>query len=80
LELAVEDGDADALGGEGVGVAVRQARDEALETQASEVVAHLGGGVWLAEESGDVPAKAFVGEAGDGVQQDVQGAGQSHGA
>ena len=51
-----------------------------MEAQAAEVVAHLAGVVWLAEESGDVPAKAFVGEAGDGVQQDVQGAGQSHGA
>ena len=83
LELGVEDGDADAVGGEDVGVAVWEALDEAVQAQAAEVVAHLGRGVVgvLAEVSGDEPAKAFVGEAaGDGVLDVAERAGQSHGA
>jgi hypothetical protein len=46
----------------------------------SEVVAHLAGRVVGAEGSGDVPAKASVGEAGDGVDGQAEGAGQGHGA
>jgi hypothetical protein len=36
--------------------------------------------VAAAEEPGDKPAKALVGEAGDGVDDSAQGAGQGHGA
>ena len=51
-----------------------------MEPEAAEVVAHLAGAVVLAEVSGDEPAKAFVGEAGDGTEDVAEGAGQSHGA
>ena len=44
LEFGVEDRDADAFGGEEVGVAVGQALDESVQAQAAEVVAHLAGG------------------------------------
>jgi hypothetical protein len=41
-------------------------------------VAHLAGAVVVAEESGDGPAKAFVGKAGDGIQDGARGAGQGY--
>ena len=47
--------------------------DEAVEAEAAEVVAHLVGGVVGVEESGDEPAKALVGEAGDGVDDSSRG-------
>ena len=34
----------------------------------------------MSEESGDEPAKALVGEAGDGVDDTAECAGQGHGA
>ena len=80
LQLGVEDGDADALGGEGVGVGARCSLDEAVEAEAAQVVAHLRGAVVPAEESGHMPAKALVGEAGDGVDDEAERAGQGHGA
>ena len=80
MDFGVEDGDAGAVGGEGVGVGVRDPFDEAVEAEAAQVVGHLVGGVVLAEESGDEPAKALVGEAGDGVDDAAEGAGQGHGA
>jgi hypothetical protein len=51
-----------------------------VQSQAAQVVAHLVGGVVGVEESGDKPAKAPVGEAGDGVDDTAQGAGQGGGA
>ena len=51
-----------------------------MEAESAQVVGHLGGGVVAAEESGYLPAKAFVGEAGDGVDDKAEGAGQGHGA
>jgi hypothetical protein len=80
VNLGVEDGDADAVGGEGVGVGVRDPFDETVEAQPAKVVGHLVGGVVVAEESGNEPAKAFVGEAGDGVGYDAECAAQGHGA
>ena len=80
MELGVEHGDADAVGGEAVGVGVGDAFDEAVESEAAQVVGHLVGGVVGVEESGDEPAKALVGEAGDGVDDAAEGAGQGHGA
>src|SRR6185437_12461623 len=80
VELGVEDGDADALGGEDIAVAAGQALDESVQAQAAQVVAHVGAGVGVAEQSGDLPARTFVGEAGDGVDEWTKRAGQSHGA
>src|SRR6266851_6062067 len=80
MELGVEDGDADALGGEGVAVGARRALGQAVEAQTAQVVAHLRGAVVAAEESGDMPAKAFAGEAGGGVDDEADRAGQGHGA
>ena len=80
VELGVEDRGSDAFGGGAVGVGVGDLLDEAVESEASQVVAHLVGAVVRVEESGDEPAKAFVGEAGDGVDDTAEGAGQGHGA
>lgn len=79
-ELGVEDGDADALGRELVAVGALDASDEPVETEPSQVIAHLAAAVVGAEESGHTPAKAVVGEAGDGVDHSTQGAGQGCGA
>ena len=54
--------------------------DKAVEAEPAQVVAHLGGAVVLAEEPGHLPAKALVGEAGDGVDDQAERAGQGHGA
>jgi len=54
------------------------AGDQAVEAQATKVKGHLRGAVVPAEEFGHLPAKALVGEAGDGV--DDEGTGQGHGA
>ena len=78
LELGVEDCDADALVRDHVGVGALEALDEAMEAQASQVVAHLGRAVGRAEESGHLPAKALVGETGDGTDDEAQGTGQGH--
>ena len=80
MEFGVEDRDAGPVGGEGVGVGSGESFDEAVETEAAQVVGHLAGGVVGVEESGDEPAKASVGEAGDGVDDTAQGAGQGYGA
>ncbi len=55
--------------------------DQAVEAEAGQVVARLAGGVvGVAEVSGDEPAKALVGEAGDGWEVVAESAGQSRGA
>ena len=59
---------------------MRDALDQAVEAEPAEVVGHLVSAVGVAEEPGDKPAKALVGEAGDGVDNTAQGAGQGHGA
>jgi hypothetical protein len=41
------------------------ALDQAVQAETTEVIAHLGGAVVLAEEPGHLPAKALVGEAGE---------------
>ncbi len=51
-----------------------------MEAESAEVVGHLGAAVVGAEESGHQPAKACVGEPGDGVEVAAEGAGQGHGA
>ena len=75
MELGVEDGDSDPLGGEPVGVGARVTLDQTVEAEAAEVVAHLRRAVAVAEESGHLPAKALVGEAGDGVDDEAERAG-----
>lgn len=66
------------VAGELVGVAVGKALNESVLAQASEVLAHRGFAAVLAEVSGDESAKALVAEAGDGVYDVAQGAGQSY--
>src|ERR1700682_1291597 len=80
LEFGVEHGDADAFGGELVAVFVGEALDESVQAQPAEGVGHLALGLVRPGVSADEPAKAFVGEAGDGWQEVAEGAGQSHGA
>ncbi len=51
-----------------------------VEAEATQVVGHLVGRVLAPEQPGDQPAKACVGEAGDGVDEHGEGTGQGHGA
>jgi hypothetical protein len=51
-----------------------------VQPEATQVIGHLVHAVVRAEESGHQPAKALVGEAGDGVDDTAQCAGQGHGA
>ena len=78
-QLGVEDGEALPVGCEAVRVALAPL-DEAVEAQFAEVIAHLPGSVVAAEQSGDEGTEAPVGEAGDGMQRQAEGAGQGHGA
>jgi hypothetical protein len=78
LELAVEDRDALALGGQDVGVAGVESLDEAVQAEPAEVVAHLVAGVGLAEQLAHLGTQAPVGEADDGVQGQAQGTEQGH--
>jgi len=80
VELGVEDGDSQSFGGEDVRVGLRDPLDEAVEAEAGQVVGHLVGCVLPPEQPGHQPAKALVGEAGDGVDEHDEGAGQGHGA
>jgi len=79
VDLGVEDGDPDAIGGEHVAVGVREPADEPVEPQPPQVVGHLPGGVSrAAEQSGHQDAQVLVGEAGRGEQGVAEGAGQGH--
>jgi hypothetical protein len=40
-----------------------------MEAQSAQVIAHLRRALVIAEESGHRPAKALVGEAGDGMDE-----------
>ena len=80
VDLGVEERHPKPLGGRDVGVGVRHPLDEPVEAEAAQVIGHLVGGVVPPEQPGDEPAKASVGEAGDGVDDHAQGAGQGHGA
>jgi hypothetical protein len=80
LELAVEAGDADAVGSQHVGVCAWQALDEAVQAQTPEVVAHPALAVVVGEVGGDERAQGLVGEAGDGVELVAERAGQGHDA
>ncbi|MGC8628292.1 MAG: hypothetical protein ACP5VR_12230 [Acidimicrobiales bacterium] len=80
MDLGVEHGDPEAFGRGDVGVGVRDALDQAVETEAAQIVGHLVGGVVRAEQAGDEAPEALVGEAGDGVGHDAERADQGHGA
>ena len=66
--------------GERVGVGAGLTLDQPMEAESAQVIAHLRGAVVPAEESGHLPAKALVGEAGDGVDDEAECTGQGHGA
>ena len=53
VDFGVEEGYADALGGEEIGVRIWDPSDESVETKAPQVIRHLGGGVGGAEEVAD---------------------------
>src|SRR5258708_15115066 len=78
VHLGVEDREAQAVAGEGVQVAVRDAGDEPVAGQAGQVVGGLVVAVGGAEQAGHQGAQALVRDAGDGVQRAGEGAGQGH--
>ena len=77
-DLGIEDGDPDAVAGQGVAVGVREPADEPGQPEPAQVVGHLPGGVGAAEQPGDQDAEVLVGEAGCGEQGVAEGAGQGH--
>src|SRR6185312_11378826 len=60
VELGVEDGDADVLGGEDVAVAAGQALDESVQAQAAQVVAHVGVGVGVPSSPATCPRRRLL--------------------
>ena len=78
VELGVEDGDLDPVGGQHVVVGVLDAADQAGDAQPAQVVGHLAGGVGRVQQSGHQGAQALVGDAGGREQGGAQGAGQGH--
>ena len=77
VEFGVEDRPADTVGGEPVGVGVRESSDEAFEAQASqvEVVCAVAQGRRAAGSPG---TETPIGEADGGVHHRTEGAGQCH--
>jgi hypothetical protein len=53
VDFGIEDRDTEARGRGDVGVGVREPLDEAVETEAAQVIGHLIGGVVRAEQAGD---------------------------
>lgn len=53
VDLGVEHGNPKTVGRGDIGVGVRQPLDEAVETQAAQVVGHLVGGVVRTEQAGN---------------------------
>ena len=81
VELGVEDGDADPVGGEAVGVGVRDAFDEPVEAEAAEVVAHLVGACSRVPRSpATSPRRLLLVKPVTAWTNTAEGAGQGHGA
>lgn len=78
--LGVEDGGAYPFGRGAVGIRPWDLLDQPVDAEPAQVVSHLVGAVVRIEEPGYKPAKASIGEAGDGVDDTAQSAGQGHGA
>ena len=75
-DLGVEDREALPIGGEDIGVGVRNLSDQALEFQAAQVVAAASLVVRFAEQSTDQWPDGLVAEPADQVATDGQRAGQ----
>ena len=75
IELAVEEGDFEAVAGGGVAVRLRDAMDQAFEPQAAEVVGHLRRGVGAAEQRFDLRAEVAVAEAARQMGEAARGPG-----
>ena len=73
IELGVEERDFETVRGRRIAMGLRNAVDEALETQSSKVVGHLRGGVGLAEQCFHVGAEVAIAEAaremGEGAER-----------
>ncbi len=76
IELAVEEGDFEAVAGRGVAMRLRDAMDQAFEAQPPQVVGHLRGRIRAPEERCDLRAEVAVaeaaremGEAGEGLEE-----------
>jgi hypothetical protein len=78
VDLGVEQGEADPVGGEHVGVGARQALDEPLAAQPGQVIAHLRGRVGSGQQGRHPGAKAPMGEPDHAGECAAEGAGQGH--
>ena len=78
VDLGVEDREPQAVGSQGIQVAVRDPGEQAVAGQARQVAGGLIDGAGGAEQSGHQGAQALVRDAGDGAQRVGEGAGQGH--
>jgi len=82
-ELGAEEGDAEAVAGDGVSVGVGETSDEALEAKTAEIVGHAAEGVgvsWPAEEVSDLGSEVTVSETVLDVVEDAEGMEEGHDA
>ncbi len=79
-ELSEEDTNAQAVSRDAIGVGSLDSFDEALESQAPQVVRGLGRGVFLPPVRSHLGAQGLVGEPADDVGESGHGAEQRHGA
>ena len=80
IELGVEEGDFEPVAGGGVAMRLRNAMDQPLEAEPSQVVGHLGGGVRAPEERFDVGAEVAVAKAARQMGEGAEGLEQRHDA
>src|SRR5712691_3534562 len=80
-ELGAEEGDAEAVAGDGVSVGVGDTGDQALETKAAQIVGHAAEGVVVpvpAEQVGNVCSEVPVPETVLDVVEDAEGMEECH--
>ena len=80
VELGIEEGDFEAVAGGCVAVRLRDAVDQALESESPEIVGHLGGGIRPARERFDVGPEVAVVEASRQMGKAAEGLEDGHDA
>src|SRR5258708_24225064 len=78
VDLGIEDGYPYSVAGEHVAIGAGKTPDQALASEATQVVGHLRRVVCADEEAGDLGAEAPISEAGYGVDGDTESADQGH--
>ena len=76
IELAVEEGDAQTIGCDVVAMGAKLALNETAETEASQVIRHLRGGIGPPEEGGHAWAQVAMAKAGGEMGEATEGLAQ----